>query len=73
MIELLWSRAIVEALFAGLEVLELLEGTVSLDEGPRHQGPAEVVRNQHRTPEPIHTGIRGFQGLRAASAGHAPH
>jgi SAM-dependent methyltransferase len=42
--ELLWSRAIVEALFAGLEVLELLEGTVRLDEGPRHQGPAEVVR-----------------------------
>jgi SAM-dependent methyltransferase len=42
--ELLWSRAIVEDLFAGLEVLELLEGTVSLDEGPRHQGPAEVVR-----------------------------
>jgi SAM-dependent methyltransferase len=43
-VELLWSRAIVEALFAELEVLELLEGTVSLDEGPRHQGPAEVVR-----------------------------
>jgi SAM-dependent methyltransferase len=42
--ELLWSRAIVEDLFGGLEVLELLEGTVSLDEGPRHQGPAEVVR-----------------------------
>jgi SAM-dependent methyltransferase len=42
--ELLWSRAIVEELFAGLEVLELLEGTVSLDEGPRHQGRAEVVR-----------------------------
>jgi SAM-dependent methyltransferase len=44
MVELLWSRAIVEELFGGLEVLELLEGTVSLDEGPRHQGPAEVVR-----------------------------
>lgn len=42
--DLLWSRAIVEELFAPLEVLELLEGTVSLDEGPRHQGPAEVVR-----------------------------
>ena len=41
---LLWSRALVEAHFAGLEVLELLEGTVLLDEGPRHQGPAEVVR-----------------------------
>ncbi|MGG5819135.1 class I SAM-dependent methyltransferase [Falsiroseomonas sp. HW251] len=44
MVELLWSRAIVEDLFGTLEVLELLEGTVSLDEGPRHQGPAEVVR-----------------------------
>ena len=42
--ELLWSRAIVEECFAGLEVLELLEGTVLLDEGPRHQGHAEVVR-----------------------------
>ena len=42
--ELLWSRAIVEELFGELEVLELLEGTVQLDEGPRHQGPAEVVR-----------------------------
>lgn len=41
---LLWSRALVERHFAGLEVLELLEGTVMLDEGPRHQGPAEVVR-----------------------------
>lgn len=43
-VALLWSRAIVEELFGGLEVLELLEGTVLLDEGPRHQGPAEVVR-----------------------------
>ena len=42
--ELLWSRLIVEECFAGLEVLELLEGTVLLDEGPRHQGHAEVVR-----------------------------
>jgi SAM-dependent methyltransferase len=41
---LLWSRAIVEELFGALEVVELLEGTVLLDEGPRHQGPAEVVR-----------------------------
>lgn len=41
---LLWSRALVEAEFPGLDVLELLEGTVALDEGPRHQGPAEVVR-----------------------------
>jgi SAM-dependent methyltransferase len=48
--ELLWSRAIVEDLFGGFEVLELLEGTVSLDEGPRHQGPAEVVRALLRKP-----------------------
>jgi SAM-dependent methyltransferase len=48
--ELLWSRAIVEDLFASLEVLELLEGTVLLDEGPRHQGPAEVVRALLRQP-----------------------
>jgi SAM-dependent methyltransferase len=41
---LLWSRALVEAHFAGLDVLELFEGTVALDEGPRHQGLAEVVR-----------------------------
>ena len=48
--ELLWSRAIVEELFGGLEVLELLEGTVHLDEGPRHQGRAEVVRALLRKP-----------------------
>jgi len=41
---LLWSRAIVEREFGALEVIELLEGTVLLDEGPRHQGHAEVVR-----------------------------
>ncbi len=41
---LLWSRSLVEDLFGELEVLELLEGTVHLDEGPRHQGTAEVVR-----------------------------
>jgi len=41
---LLWSRALVERHFAGLEVLELMEGAVRLDEGPRHQGLAEVVR-----------------------------
>jgi SAM-dependent methyltransferase len=41
---LLWTRTTVEELFGAMEVLELLEGTVALDEGPRHQGPAEVVR-----------------------------
>lgn len=47
---LLWTRAMVEQDFAGLEVLELLEGTVLLDEGPRHQGHAEVVRALLRNP-----------------------
>lgn len=41
---LLWSAALVRESFPGLEVLELLEGTVLLDEGPKHQGHAEVVR-----------------------------
>jgi SAM-dependent methyltransferase len=50
MVELLWSRTIVEELFGSLEVLELLEGTVHLDEGPRHQGCAEVVRALLRKP-----------------------
>lgn len=47
---LLWSRAVVEDLFGELKVLDLLEGTVLLDEGPRHQGPAEVVRALLRKP-----------------------
>jgi len=46
--ELLWSRAIAEGEFAALEVLELTEGAVRLDEGPRHQGLAEVVRGVWR-------------------------
>ncbi|HEY8614151.1 MAG TPA: class I SAM-dependent methyltransferase [Roseomonas sp.] len=41
---LLWSVALVREHFAGLELLECLEGTVLLDEGPKHQGHAEVVR-----------------------------
>jgi len=47
---LLWSREVVEAEFPGLEILELTEGTVRLDEGPRHQGLAEVVRAVLRRP-----------------------
>ena len=47
---LLWTRAIAEREFAGLEVLELLDGTVRLDEGPKHQGAAEVVRALMRRP-----------------------
>lgn len=48
--ELLWTRGIVEREFAGLEVMELTEGAVRLDEGPRHQGLAEVVRGVLRQP-----------------------
>jgi len=47
---LLWTRAIAEAAFAGLETLECLEGGVLLDEGPKHQGLAEVVRGAWRRP-----------------------
>jgi len=46
--DLLWTRAAAENAFAGLTLLECLEGTVLLDEGPRHQGPAEVVRGLWR-------------------------
>ncbi len=46
--ELLWSRAIAEAEFATLQTLELTEGAVHLDEGPRHQGLAGVVRGVWR-------------------------
>jgi SAM-dependent methyltransferase len=48
--ELLWSGALVREHFAGLELLECLEGTVLLDEGPKHQGHAEVVRALLRKP-----------------------
>lgn len=41
---LLWTPALVRQHFAELELLECLEGTVLLDEGPKHQGHAEVVR-----------------------------
>lgn len=47
---LLWSRAVVESCFPQFTILELTEGTVLLDEGPRHQGPAEVVRGVLRKP-----------------------
>jgi len=47
---LLWSAALVRHHFPDLQVLELLEGTVRLDEGPKHQGEAEVVRAVLRKP-----------------------
>jgi SAM-dependent methyltransferase len=50
MAELLFTRAILEQEFVGFEVLVLLEGAVRLDEGPKHQGLAEVVRAVLRKP-----------------------
>lgn len=47
---LLFTRGVVEECFAGFEVLALLEGAVLLDEGPKHQGLAEVVRAVLRSP-----------------------
>ena len=47
---LLFTRPVAEALFAELETLELFEGTVLLDEGPKHQGHAEVIRALFRKP-----------------------
>lgn len=41
---LLWSADLIATLFAPLETIELLEGLVALDEGPRHQGLNPVVR-----------------------------
>jgi len=48
--ELLFTRAVLEAAFPDLEVHALLEGAVLLDEGPKHQGLAEVVRAVFRRP-----------------------
>jgi hypothetical protein len=39
-----WRLAEVEAATQGLRLLEALEGRVRLDEGPRHQGVAEMLR-----------------------------
>lgn len=41
---LLYDAASLAEDFAGLQTLELLEGTVLLAEGTKHRGPAEVVR-----------------------------
>ena len=48
---LLWTRAMADTAFAGLDTLECLEGGVLLQEGPKHQGVAEVVRGCWRKPE----------------------
>jgi hypothetical protein len=39
--------------FAGLEIVELLEGVVHLDEGPKHQGESWVVRLVGRKADTI--------------------
>lgn len=43
-VELLFSKALLEREFAGLEALEITEQSVVLEEGQFHAGPAEVVR-----------------------------
>lgn len=48
---LLWTLDETRQLFGGLRLLECLAGTVVLDEGPRHQGEAEVVRGLWRRAE----------------------
>jgi SAM-dependent methyltransferase len=47
---LLWTRTMAEEAFAALDLEECLEGTVRLNEGPKHQGVAEVVRGLWRKP-----------------------
>jgi hypothetical protein len=62
--DLLWSRTIVEECFAGLEVLESLEGTVLLDEGPRHQGHAGTVRPPLEEALNLHTRLSTTRNAR---------
>lgn len=45
-----YDAAMLEADFAGLEILALTEGTVRLTEGEGHRGPASVVRLLARKP-----------------------
>jgi SAM-dependent methyltransferase len=48
--DMLYDAALIRRDFADLEVLELLEGVVLLDEGPKHQGEGMVVRFVGRKP-----------------------
>lgn len=48
--DLLYDAAGLADDFASFDIMELLEGTVRLDEGKRHQGPAQVVRLVARRP-----------------------
>jgi len=47
---MLYNPAMLRADFAGLEILELTVGTVSLSEGDKHRGDGEVVRLVARKP-----------------------
>lgn len=49
-IDRLYDLDTVADAFQALTSLEILEGTVCLDEGPGHQGPGEVVRYLGRKP-----------------------
>jgi SAM-dependent methyltransferase len=48
----LYDPAMLEADFAGLDLIELTQGSVLLAEGTLHRGPAEVVRLVARAPGP---------------------
>ena len=49
-LDMLFTTAMLEADFAGLEVVLSVTEEVVLDEGPYHQGPAEVTRFVARKP-----------------------
>lgn len=49
--DLLFTAELLRGDFAGLELLDLAEAEVVLDEGPKHRGPAKVVRLVARRPE----------------------
>ena len=50
MLDMLFTTAMLEADFAGLEVVLSVTEEVVLDEGPHHQGQAEVTRLVARKP-----------------------
>jgi SAM-dependent methyltransferase len=50
-VDMLYSADLLCQDFAGLEVLELVEGVALLDEGPKHQGEGFIVRFVGRKPK----------------------
>ena len=50
-LDMLFSEAMLRRDFSGLEVIQCETVGVDLDEGPNHQGPAEVTRLVARTAE----------------------